>query len=48
MTSGKEVLIDTDPGTDDAIALLMALGPSQLAEMDVVGITLCLHFFKRG
>ena len=32
------LLIDTDPGTDDAIALLMALSPAQ-TEVDIVGIT---------
>ena len=31
-----KVLIDTDPGTDDALALMMALGSP---ELDVVGVT---------
>ena len=31
------VLIDTDPGTDDAIALLMAMGPG--SPLDVGGLT---------
>ena len=39
MSSPTQVLIDTDPGTDDAIALLMALGPPRRADMDVLGIT---------
>ena len=33
------VLIDTDPGTDDAIALLMALGPPEDTGLQVMGIT---------
>ena len=39
MAGGKKVLIDTDPGTDDAIALLMALGVSKQVGLDVLGIT---------
>lgn len=47
MAGAKHVLIDTDPGTDDAIALLMALGPglgggeesSRPWGVDVLGIT---------
>ena len=39
MVNGKKVLIDTDPGTDDAIALLMVLGPPELVRVDVLGIT---------
>ena len=43
----RKVLIDTDPGTDDAIALLMALGPAlsppnglhRQSGVDVLGIT---------
>ena len=32
-------LIDTDPGTDDAIALLMLLGAAPHLEIDVLGLT---------
>ena len=32
-------LIDTDPGTDDAIALLMLLGAAHRLEIDIRGIT---------
>ena len=39
MTSGKAVLIDTDPGTDDAIALLMAMGAEGLDRLDLLGVT---------
>lgn len=33
------VLVDTDPGTDDAIALLMLLGSAQRLGIDVLGLT---------
>lgn len=39
MASPKRLIIDTDPGTDDAIALLMALGRHRHRGMHVVGIT---------
>ena len=32
----KTTVIDTDPGTDDAIALMMALGST---ELDILGLT---------
>ncbi len=35
----KRVLIDTDPGNDDAIALLMALGPYGSARLEILGVT---------
>jgi purine nucleosidase len=34
---GKPLIIDCDPGVDDAVALLLALAPSQ--EFDLLGIT---------
>lgn len=34
----KKVIIDCDPGIDDALALLLAL---KSEELDVVGITIC-------
>lgn len=36
MTKKREIIIDTDPGQDDAIALLLALASN---ELDVLGIT---------
>ena len=47
MASVKNVLIDTDPGTDDAISLLMALAPGLNEEkgsrrqggLEVLGVT---------
>ncbi len=33
----RQVIIDTDPGQDDALAILLALGSSQ--ELDVLGLT---------
>jgi purine nucleosidase len=36
MTSPRKIIIDTDPGQDDALAILLALGSS---ELEVVGIT---------
>lgn len=36
MTEKREIIIDTDPGQDDAIALLLALAST---ELDVLGIT---------
>ena len=32
MATGKKLLLDTDPGTDDTVALLMALGQATLKE----------------
>ena len=37
--TNKVVIIDTDPGTDDAVALLMALAPAGRDALDVAGIT---------
>ncbi len=39
MAGTKRVLIDTDPGTDDAIALLMALEARRLGMVDLLGIS---------
>ena len=36
MTSARKIIIDTDPGQDDALAILLALGSP---ELDVLGIT---------
>ena len=36
MTSPRRIIIDTDPGQDDAVAILLALGSP---ELEVVGIT---------
>ena len=36
MTGTRKILIDTDPGVDDAVAILMALASP---ELDVVGLT---------
>jgi purine nucleosidase len=36
MTDGRRIIIDTDPGQDDAVAILLALASP---ELDVVGIT---------
>ncbi len=36
MPARRKIIIDTDPGQDDAVAILLALGS---AELDVVGIT---------
>jgi purine nucleosidase len=36
MPQTRKIIIDTDPGQDDAVAILLALGS---AELDVVGIT---------
>lgn len=36
MPDKRKIIIDTDPGQDDAVAILLALGSS---ELDVVGIT---------
>jgi len=33
----RKIIIDTDPGQDDAIAILTALGSPE--ELDVIGIT---------
>ena len=38
MAGGSKLLIDTDPGTDDAIALLMALEAASRAEIELLGI----------
>ena len=38
MTSGKTVLFDTDQGTDDAIALLMAMGAAGPERHDLQGV----------
>ena len=39
MPERMRVLIDTDPGTDDAIALLMALGQMGADRLEVLGVT---------
>lgn len=39
MPPRQRILIDTDPGTDDALALLMALGPPEDTGLEVLGIT---------
>src|SRR4051812_40229762 len=36
MSSPRRIIIDTDPGQDDAVAILLALGST---EIEVVGIT---------
>ena len=36
MTRTRKILIDTDPGVDDAVAILMALASH---ELDIVGLT---------
>ena len=36
MTAGRKIIIDTDPGQDDAVAILLALGSP---ELEVLGIT---------
>ena len=36
MTAGRKIIIDTDPGQDDAVAILLALASP---ELDVIGIT---------
>ncbi|WP_295813398.1 nucleoside hydrolase [uncultured Nitratireductor sp.] len=36
MTAARKIIIDTDPGQDDALAILLALGSP---ELDVLGIT---------
>lgn len=36
MTSGRKIIIDTDPGQDDAVAILLALASP---ELEVLGIT---------
>ncbi|TIR46290.1 MAG: nucleoside hydrolase, partial [Mesorhizobium sp.] len=36
MPQSRKIIIDTDPGQDDAVAILLALGS---AELEVVGIT---------
>jgi purine nucleosidase len=36
MTAGRKIIIDTDPGQDDAVAMLLALASP---ELDVIGIT---------
>ena len=35
----KRIIIDADPGTDDAIALLMALGSRGQAALGIAGMT---------
>jgi purine nucleosidase len=37
MKNARKIIIDTDPGQDDAVAILLALGSRQ--ELDVMGIT---------
>lgn len=37
MTTPHQIIIDTDPGQDDAVAILMALGSPQ--EIEILGIT---------
>ena len=39
MGGPKKLTIDTDPGTDDAIALLMALGAQRAGQVEIVGVT---------
>ena len=36
MPQPRKIIIDTDPGQDDAVAILLALGS---AELEIVGIT---------
>ena len=36
MPQSRKIIIDTDPGQDDAVAILLALGSS---ELEIVGIT---------
>ncbi|GIR36128.1 MAG: hypothetical protein CM15mP49_15130 [Actinomycetota bacterium] len=36
MVEQKKIIIDTDPGHDDAIAILLALASP---ELDVIGVT---------
>lgn len=36
MPALRKIIIDTDPGQDDAVAILLALGS---AELEVIGIT---------
>ena len=36
MAAARKIIIDTDPGQDDALAILLALGSP---ELDVLGIT---------
>ncbi len=36
MPQPRKIIIDTDPGQDDAVAILLALGSS---ELEIVGIT---------
>ncbi|TIX36101.1 MAG: nucleoside hydrolase, partial [Mesorhizobium sp.] len=36
MPQSRRIIIDTDPGQDDAVAILLALGS---AELEIVGIT---------
>src|ERR1700741_1447991 len=36
MPQSRKIIIDTDPGQDDAVAILLALGS---AELEIVGIT---------
>ena len=36
MPLSRKIIIDTDPGQDDAVAILLALGS---AELDIVGLS---------
>ena len=48
MLGAQKIIIDTDPGQDDAVAILLALASPD--EIEVLGITqwrVTYHFFNR-